>query len=187
MSGLQGSGPLSEGDRLAEAGARPVLIGIDGRSGSGKTTLAAALVARLAPCADVRLLALEDMYPGWDGLSAVTHDDGPYVGALRRLAHGSPAEIPTWDWHGSQPGPVRTLGPAEVVVCEGVGALSRGARGLLTLGVWVEADDRARRERALARDSETYAPHWDRWAEQEQRYLAAHAPAAAADLRLRLP
>lgn len=165
---------------------RPVLIGVDGRSGSGKTTLAAALVARLSRFAEVRLLALEEMYPGWDGLAAVTHDDGPYVAALRRLALDSPAEVPTWDWHGARPGPLRTVAPADVVVCEGVGALCRGARGLLTLGVWVDADDADRRERALARDGEVYAPHWDRWAAQEEDYLAGHDPAAAADLRVRL-
>lgn len=186
MSGRLGPGEQADDSPLPEGRTRPVLIGVDGRSGSGKTTLAAALKDRLAAFTDVHVLALEEMYPGWDGLSAVTHDDGPYVDALRRLYLGSPAEIPTWDWHGSRPGPVRTLRPAEAVVCEGVGALCRGARGLLTLGVWVDADDRVRRDRALARDGETYAPHWERWAEQEERYLAAHAPAAAADLQLRL-
>ena len=44
-----------------------------------------------------------------------------------------------------------------------------------------------RRTRALARDGETFAPHWDRWAAQEEDYLARHAPRAAADLILRLP
>lgn len=180
MSGLAEARPPAEG------GTRPVLIGVDGRSGSGKTTLAAALAARISPFAEVRVFALEETYPGWDGLSAVTHDDGPYVAALRRLAVGAAAEIPTWDWHAARPGPRRTLRPAEAVVCEGVGALCRGARGLLTLGVWVDARDGDRRERALARDGETYAPHWERWAGQEERYLAAHDPAPAADLRLRL-
>lgn len=170
----------------APSAGSPVLIGVDGRSGSGKTTLAAALAARLAPFAAVRVLALEEMYPGWDGLAAVTADDGPYASALRRLAEGSPAEIPTWDWHAGRPGPTRTVAAGDVVVCEGVGALCRAARNLLTLGVWIDADEDGRRERALARDGEAYAPHWDRWARQEEQYLAAHSPADAADLRLRL-
>lgn len=176
--------PDSDGRAALSHG--PVLVGVDGRSGSGKTTLAAALVDRLSPFAEVRLLALEQMYPGWDGLAAVTDDDGPYVAALRRLAAGAPADVPTWDWHEGRPGPRRTVAPADVVVCEGVGALCHGARGLLTLGVWVDADDADRRTLALARDGEVYAPHWNRWAAQEERYLTDHSPAHAAGLRVRL-
>ena len=61
------------------------------------------------------------------------------------------------------------------------------ARPLLDLAVWLELETPARRTRALARDGETFAPHWDRWAAQEEDYLARHAPRAAADLILRLP
>ena len=41
--------------------------------------------------------------------------------------------------------------------------------------------------RALARDGETYAPHWERWAAHEEAYLDRHDPRAAADLVVRLP
>ena len=170
----------------AAAPARPLLIGVDGRSGSGKTTLTAALAARLRSRHRVTVFPLEQMYPGWDGLAAVTHDDGPYVRALRRLARGQTAEVPSWDWHADRPGPMCPVLPADVILCEGVGALCRGARPLLALGVWVDADDRDRRDRALARDGEVYAPHWQRWADQEEEYLAGHGPAGAADVRLRL-
>lgn len=170
----------------AAALTRPLLIGVDGRSGSGKTTLAAALAARLRPVHRVTVVPLEQMYPGWDGLSAVTCDDGPYVRALRRLARGETAEVPSWDWHAGRPGQPGEVPSTDVVVCEGVGALCRGARPLLALGVWVDADDEDRRARALARDGEVYAPHWRRWAAQEEEYLAGHSPADAADVRLRL-
>ena len=72
-------------------------------------------------------------------------------------------------------------------MCEGVGALSVAARPLLDLAVWLELETPARRSRALARDGETYAPHWERWAAHEEAYLARHGPRAAADLVVRLP
>lgn len=165
---------------------RPALIGLDGRSGVGKTTLAAALAARLAPHARVGVLHVEEMYPGWDGLAAATADDGPYVRAVAALTAGRPAGWRAWDWHAGAPGEARALDPdaLDVVVCEGVGALCPGARPLLDLAVWVDAPEDVRRTAALARDGDAYAPHWERWARQEEAYLAAADPAGAADLRL---
>lgn len=164
----------------------PVLIGVDGRSGCGKTTLAAALAERLRRYTPVRTLLLDELYPGWDGLAAVTADDGPYLTALRRLARGQAAEMRTWDWQADGPGHAVTLEPAEAVLVEGVGALCSAARPLLTLGVWLDCADGERRHRALSRDGEDYAPHWERWARQEEQYLRAHRPQDAAHLRLRL-
>ena len=48
----------------------PVIIAIDGRSGTGKTTLAIELAARLRNHHKVALFHLEDIYPGWNGLTA---------------------------------------------------------------------------------------------------------------------
>lgn len=166
---------------------RPVLIGLDGRSGAGKTVLADALAARLAPFARVAVLRIESMYPGWDGLAAAVDEHGPYPAAVRALHAGGAASWRTWDWHRGAPGPRTRLGPADVVVCEGVGALSAAARPLLDLAVWLELDTPARRARALARDGRTYAPHWQRWAAHEEAYLSRHDPHAAADLVLRVP
>ena len=51
---------------LAAAPFEVPIVLIDGRSGAGKSTLAAALAARLG----TPLLALDSLYPGWDGLAA---------------------------------------------------------------------------------------------------------------------
>ena len=163
--------------------AGPVLVGVDGRSGAGKTTLAAALAAHRSPYARVAVLHVESFYAGWDGLEAVLDPAGPYVTALRDLGAGRAARWRAWDWHHARPGAGQRLEPADVVVCEGVGATSAAARPHLTLSVWLELDERMRRERALARDGGAYAPHWERWAAQEERYLAAQDPAGAADVR----
>ena len=49
--------------------ALPMIIGIDGRSGSGKTRLSELLEQSLsAEGIGVRVLNLDSIYPGWDGL-----------------------------------------------------------------------------------------------------------------------
>ena len=149
---------------------RPFLIGIDGRSGAGKSTLAEQLVTVLRPVRDVTLFHLEDLYPGWDGLEAGVRT---YVDTvLTPLRAGHDAEWTAWDWVTDSPGTPRLTRVAEVVVLEGVGACSAAARELLDVSVWVELPTVLRYDRALSRDGEYYARHWDRWAAQEEAYLA---------------
>ena len=85
-----------------------------------------------------------------------------------------------WDWASSQatgPHPFTAAQQAVggVLIAEGVGALP----GTHDVGVFVELDTARRRQRALARDGETYRPYWDMWAEQEADLLAAYASAYA--------
>lgn len=159
--------------------ARPTLIAIDGRSGSGKSTFATDLAKYLEATASVAILRLEDLYHGWDGLHSSFE---LYERILPQLAAGITAAYPTWDWESSTLGQSSNFSPAEIVVVEGVGALHGAARKYLDLGIWLEAPENCRRDRALARDGETYSPYWDMWAEQEDRYLKAHNPHHAADL-----
>lgn len=171
-------------DAAGRAPARPVLVAVDGRSGSGKSTFADALVAGLrhalgGPGA-VALLRLDAVYPGWDGLAAAVATLQHEV--LPVLAAGEDAGYRSWLWTRSRPGPPRTVPAARCVVVEGVGSGAVGSRDLLDCLVWVQAPDDVRHRRAMARDGETYRPHWRRWAAQEEAYLAAHRPAAAADV-----
>ena len=56
-------------DAIVGVGASNPVVLIDGRSGSGKTTLARKLVARWPLRGRVQLVALDSIYPGWDGLA----------------------------------------------------------------------------------------------------------------------
>ncbi|MFQ6172619.1 hypothetical protein ACK8HX_13505 [Oryzobacter sp. R7] len=155
-----------------------VVVAVDGRSGSGKTLLATAVAAAL----DAPVVHLDDVYPGWDGLAEgvalVTAD------LLGPVSRGEAGTYRRWDWMRSRPGRVVRVPVAPVLVVEGCGALVEPAAAHATVRVWVEAPDEERRRRALARDGETYAPHWDRWAAQEDLAYAAR-PWEDADLVVR--
>jgi uridine kinase len=143
---------------------------IDGRSGSGKTELARALVADWP---GAQLVRLDEVYPGWHGLAA----------ASTLVPHLLTADsFPTWDWAAHEPGPRRTVAPSRPLVVEGVGAISRASRPLADYAIWVELPDAARKRRALARDGDVYAPHWDEWAAQEDEFIERERPQHLADV-----
>ena len=148
----------------------PVIVAVDGRSGAGKTTLAVELATALREHRSVTLFHLEDLYPGWDGLAAGIAACADRV--LAPLRRGVAARWHAWDWAADAEGQERVTEPADIVIVEGVGAGAQAARGHVDAVVWVEVPEAERRQRALARDGDTYAPHWDRWAAQEAAWLA---------------
>ncbi|WP_269939589.1 aminodeoxychorismate synthase component I [Arthrobacter sp. HY1533] len=159
---------------------RPVLIAVDGRSGAGKTTVAVELATLLRRHRPVSLFHLEDIYPGWDGLAGGVER---YIDSvLAPLSQGLAATWTAWDWEAQNDGASRTTAVAPVVIVEGVGSSHGRAAGFLDAVVWVDAPSQTRKQRALARDGETYAPFWDLWAGQEERLQADDAGIEAADV-----
>jgi uridine kinase len=151
---------------------RAAVLLIDGRSGSGKTELARAVVAGVP---EAQLVRLDDLYPGWGGLeegSRAVHD------GILASAHPGWRR---WDWATGAHAEWHDLDPGRPLVIEGCGALSRANRALSTFGIWVALDQATRKRRALARDGDSYAPHWDEWAAQEEEFLTRENPAAHAD------
>jgi uridine kinase len=163
----------------ARTASRPVVL-IDGRSGTGKTTLAAALAPRL----DAQLVHLDDVYPGWDGLDAASeHVVAEVLAAPDRT--GRP-RWRRWDWGTDLPAEWHALDATRPLVVEGCGALSRAAAERATLRIWLEGDDEVRKRRAIERDGATFAREWDRWAAEEDAFLAREDPRSLADVVLRL-
>jgi hypothetical protein len=153
------------------------VVAVDGPSGAGKTTWA----GRLAGALGARLLHMDEIYPGWDGLAAaVPHLRGE---VLAPIAEGRAARYRRYDWVRQEyGGPWRELPPAPALVVEGVGAGALAVADLLACLVWVDAPLAVRYERSMARDGEAYRPHWERWARQETAYFAADRPRDRADL-----
>jgi uridine kinase len=161
----------------ARAGITRVLA-IDGRSGSGKSTLAARLAAGLgAP-----LVSLEDLYGGWDGLEPGI--DLLVSEVLEPLAAGKTAHVPSYDWVNDTWREPALLPPPEILIVEGAGAGARRAAVYESLVVWLTAPLAVRKKRAFERDGQTYIPHWDRWARQEDAMLARERTPERADVVL---
>ena len=158
LSALAGErAPASSDGEPARAQRAVPVVTIDGYSGSGKSTLAAAL-ARLV--AGWQVLHLDDWYPGWDGLEAG-------LGIARRIAAdlraGRASSYEAWDWENGTTGATIRV-PLAPTIIEGCGAIEAEA----DLVIWIaDPGEDERRHRALARDGQTYAPHWQRWADQD--------------------
>lgn len=153
------------------------LLCVDGPAGSGKTTLARAVVDA-AP--DAQLLHLDLLLDGWSGLPQVATtlvDD-----VLAPLHEGRPAAYRRYDWHAGRFAELVPVPACALLVVEGVGSVSRATAPYRTLAVWVEADEDVRRRRALERDGDAFAPHWDAWAEAERHLFALEQTRSHADL-----
>lgn len=162
----------------------PPIVLIDGRSGAGKTTLAAALAD--AWPGPVRIVALDDLYPGWDGLAAGAEQARTAI--LEPVCAGETARWQRWDWARSEPGEqVTTSAEGAPLIIEGAGILTAASAALAPIRVWLESPEAARRERALARDGESYRPHWERWAAQEREHLSADDPRTLATIVVDVP
>lgn len=166
---------------------------IDGRSGSGKTSLTERLVAHQQLQGNrVQVLHVEDLYPGWDGLEAGSRSVATALdaGGYRR-----------YDWHREAFGAWVPLLYECPLVIEGCGAIStenlEAARQwagrvpgieppVRVHAVWLEAGSELRMRRALARDGETFRPHWKQWAAQEERVFAITRPQQHADDIIRI-
>lgn len=161
---------------------------IDGRSGSGKTSLAARALADFRRAGRrPRLLRVEDLYPGWDGLAAGA-DAVPAVlasGVYRR-----------YDWLAGTFKETVHLPPGVPLIIEGCGAITEEnfaavrdwvvrvapAREPRVCAVWLQCAADTRKSRALARDGDAFAPNWERWAAQEDAYFDRHEPWRIADV-----
>jgi hypothetical protein len=161
----------------ATAAANPVVL-IDGRSGAGKSSLARRLIRDWPMRGRVQAVALDALYPGWDGLR-----EGVELAREQILiphARGVIGVWRSWDWERDGWDAAHAVDPALPLIVEGAGLLTPGTAPLGDVRVWLESPAASRRHRALDRDGETYRPHWERWAAQEDRHLAEDEPASRA-------
>jgi hypothetical protein len=167
----------------AAAAAHPVVL-IDGCSGAGKTSLARLLAAQW-PGGPVQLVALDSLYPGWDGLDAGVEIVRAAV--LVPRARGEAGAWRRWDWDAGAPAEEHVVDPVLPLIVEGSGVLTAATAPLGDVRVWVDAPAAARRRRALDRDGDLYRPHWERWAAQERRHVARDDPRSLATVEVVVP
>lgn len=151
------------------------LVCVDGPAGSGKSTLAAAVAA----ITQAPLIHMDDLYAGWDGLAdGIAQLDT----VLRPLVAGAPGSYRRYDWHAGAYAETVMVPPCPLLVVEGVGSGAAAYADLRTALAWVDAPTEVRRQRALDRDGDTFAPHWDAWATAETDHFAHDRTAARADI-----
>jgi energy-coupling factor transporter ATP-binding protein EcfA2 len=172
-------------DAARSVGAANPVVLIDGRSGAGKSTLAAALVRRWPSRGRVQLVALDSLYPGWDGLDEGVEQARQNI--LMPHAKGVIGVWRRWDWDTGSWAEAHAVDPSLPLVVEGAGSLTPPTQPLADVRVWLDSPELSRRARALERDGDTYRPHWVRWAEQEEQHIVRDAPQSLATHVLAVP
>jgi adenylate kinase family enzyme len=160
----------------------PVIL-IDGRACTGKSTFATELSESLYKAIEVlpRLVHMDDLYPGWEGLRAGSNYLNQQV--LGPIANGKTSRWQVWDWstgtrgRESEPGNGwREFSGGIPLIVEGCGSLSRTTLEMADFSVWLEADLQIRKSRWQERDLGKFDDKFAIWTSQEDEFYAAEKP-----------
>jgi uridine kinase len=158
---------------LQESGKLPIVL-IDGRAASGKSQFAKDLaeaffqVDRQA----ARTIHMDDLYPGWNGLA----EGSVYLltNILLPLANSRSANWQVWNWRKNHRGAEepgngrREFSGGTLLIVEGCGSISRLSFEHSDFQVWIDADDRERKERFSLRDQGIWSAQEDEYYEKEK-------------------
>jgi para-aminobenzoate synthetase len=153
-----------------------MIVAVEGRPGAGKTTFGSALASELGAVH----VDLENLYPGWEGL-----EEGARLAAVELVAPAAASEVavvPQWNWVAMRPAEPLVVEPTELLVISGTGSGSMATAPHLALVAWMELGDSERRHRAMERDGETFAPHWQGWGAQVEAHLERERTRERADV-----
>jgi uridine kinase len=172
---------------LIDSGTPTPIILVDGRTGSGKTTFAAALQNRLFQKGESapRVIHMDDLYEGWDGLQAGV--DYLIRQVLSPLGRREGASWQEYDWaSGERSGTWREFRGGTPLIIEGVGSLSRIAAEQADITVWLEADQAVRQARIADRkaDGDGDGSWFAMWSAQEADFYAREKSSEIADFTI---
>lgn len=156
----------------------PIVL-IDGPSGSGKSTFADAVMSSW-PGSAARLVRMDDLYPGWNGLHEASVEVAEQL--LVPLRTEGSGGWRRWDWADSRAAEWHEVAGGHPLIIEGCGCLTRAAAPLADLRVWLVAADEVRRRRALHRDAGGFDVHWDDWQAQWEDFVSSEHPERLADV-----
>lgn len=168
-------------DLIDEGVATPIVL-IDGRAASGKSTIADALQRRLFKEGETlpRVVHMDDLYLGWDGLAAGAEYLQRFV--LGPIAARKTAHWQMFDWALGERREWREFSGGTPLIIEGCGALNSKSIDLANFSVWLEVPEDVRHKRWLEREGSD--EHWAQWAAAELDFYARERSAALAAIRL---
>ena len=153
------------------------MFAIDGRGGSGKSTLG----GRIGALLDAPFVHMDDLYPGWDGLAEAASLLS--AGCSGRSRAANPARYRRYDWVRDEYADWWTYRQRMLVV-EGCAAALGSSRRISRCCSGSRHPRDAASGAGIARDGETFRPHWERWARQEDVLFAAEGTRDRADFRI---
>ncbi len=170
----------ARGLELIDEGVTTPIVLIDGRAGSGKSTLGALLQNQLFKDGESlpRLIHMDDLYEGWDGLQAGT--DYLLRQILTPIVSRKRASWQEFNWAKNERDRWREFEGGTPLIIEGCGSLSRATAELANLKVWVDSPEETRRARWIEREGGDV--FWPRWAAQELDFYARERSTELADL-----
>ncbi len=181
-SATTGSATTGSATTGSAAARRTFIVAIDGRSGAGKTTLAGKLEKELREEGiAVAAIEVESFIGGWNGL--IDGVEAVAAQILEPVRSRGRATARMWDWNrGAWAEEVRIppSGPVDVLILTGCGAASAPCRPFVDLAVWVELDEKRRRERVARREGDP-GRWWRMWAEQEDLLPRSGEPDVVVD------
>lgn len=157
-----------------------VFVAIDGPGASGKSTLA----CRIAAAFGAEIIRLDD----FSASAAFSWMERLRTEVLAPIEAGAISlTYQPESWWGHTPAPVVDQPVTPIMIVEGVGSLHPDLRARWAVRLFVDTPASVCLERGIARDVSTGQPKmeierlWRHWQAEEQAYLSAHDPAAAAD------
>ncbi|MEY2675792.1 MAG: hypothetical protein RL102_1058 [Actinomycetota bacterium] len=160
--------------------ATPILL-IDGRAGSGKSTLAELVkngffkAGESAP----RVVHMDDLYQGWNGLDAGADYLNRFV--IAPIGKREGASWQEWSWaEDARSGEWREFRGGTPLIVEGCGSLNGVSSHTAHIRVWLEVPEGVRHQRWL--DREGNDEFWARWSAQEVEFYAREKSDELADI-----
>jgi uridine kinase len=157
---------------LIDRGVSMPIIVIDGRAGSGKSTLALDLQNELFRAGESlpRVIHMDDLYEGWNGLSLGTEYLQRVV--LGPLLFSGTSSWQEYNWEEEQRDRWREFSGGTPLIIEGCGSLNRYTSTVAHLTVWLDVPEEIRKQRWLERDGHIFDQYFDMWAAQELDFIA---------------
>lgn len=156
---------------IDRAVAMPIIV-IDGRAGSGKSTLALDLQNELFKAGESlpRIIHMDDLYEGWNGLALGAEYLQRVV--LAPLLSNGTSSWQEYNWESNSRDRWREFSGGTPLIIEGCGSLNRFTGTNAHLTVWLDVPDSVRKQRWLERDGHIFDEYFDIWAAQELDFIA---------------